>query len=158
MLQSFLSTLLRSLQIELGVSTLVGLIAIGNQVPLSGLRGHSTASLLGGNVVVSAFLVPLKAEVTREKSNCSLSDQSPEAEEPQARAGKHRTKLPEKRFFCTKMHPLQKHLKEGPRFLNKPLRVPFLQLFTEAWFQKIYDSFTRFIQTAFFMRKCLTYY
>lgn len=51
---------------------------------------------------LSAFLVPLKAEVTREKSNCSLSDQSPEAEEPQPGAGKHRTKLPGKRFFVRK--------------------------------------------------------
>lgn len=108
MLQSFLSTLLRSLQIELGVSTLVGLIAIGNQVPLSDFRSHSTASLWGGNVVVSAFLVPLKAEVTREKSNCSLSDQSPEAEEPQARAGKHRTKLPEKRVLLYENAPFAK--------------------------------------------------
>lgn len=42
---------------------LVGLIAIGNQLPLSGLRGgHSMASLLGGNVVFSVcFLSALES-------------------------------------------------------------------------------------------------
>lgn len=57
-----LSTLLRSLQIELEGSMLVGLIAIGNQVPLSGLRGSLHGPPIGRKCVLClCFLSALES-------------------------------------------------------------------------------------------------
>lgn len=61
-LQSFLSTLLRSLQRELGGSMLVRLLAIGNQVPLSGLRGSLHGLPVGRKCVLRlCFLSALES-------------------------------------------------------------------------------------------------